>query len=146
MIKKSCAIKKGIVEKDPEEKGERALLNFGHTIGHAIEKASGFSMLHGECVALGCVAAAYISWKKELIPMEEFYEIRDMFVPFNLPISADELDVEQILSLTRSDKKMRGGQIRFVLLDKIGHALLDDTVTEDEMRAAIEELNFRDGE
>ena len=78
--------------------------------------------------------------------MEEFYEIRDMFVPFNLPISADELDVEQILSLTRSDKKMRGGQIRFVLLDKIGHALLDDTVTEDEMRAAIEELNFRDGE
>ena len=126
MIKKSCAIKKGIVEKDPEEKGERALLNFGHTIGHAIEKASGFSMLHGECVALGCVAAAYISWKKELIPMEEFYEIRDMFVPFNLPISADELDV--------------------VLLDKIGHALLDDTVTEDEMRAAIEELNFRDGE
>ena len=78
--------------------------------------------------------------------MEEFYEIRDMFVPFNLPISADELDVEQILSLTRADKKMRGGQIRFVLLDKIGHALLDDTVTEDEMRAAIEELNFRDGE
>lgn len=146
MIKKSCAIKKGIVEKDPEEKGERALLNFGHTIGHAIEKASGFSMLHGECVALGCVAAAYISWKKELIPMEEFYEIRDMFVPFNLPISADELDVEQILSLTRADKKMRGGQIRFVLLDKIGHALLDDTVTEDEMRAAIEKLNFRDGE
>lgn len=76
--------------------------------------------------------------------MEEFYEIRDMFVPFNLPISADELDVDKILSLTRSDKKMRGGQIRFVLLDRIGHAVLDDTVTEEEMRAAVEELNFRE--
>lgn len=144
MIKKSCGIKKAIVEKDPEEKGERALLNFGHTIGHAIEKVSGFSMLHGECVALGCVAAAYISWKKDLIPMEEFYEIRDMFVPFNLPISADELDVDQILAFTGSDKKMHGGQIRFVLLDRIGHALLDDTVTVEEMKAAIEELNFRE--
>ena len=95
--------------------GERALLNFGHTIGHAIEKNSGFQMLHGECVALGCVAAAYISWKKELIEMEEYYEIRDMFVPFNLPISADDLDVAKIVALTKSDKKMRGGKIRFVL-------------------------------
>ena len=68
--------------------------------------------------------------------MEEFYEIRDMFVPFNLPISADELDVEQILSLTKRIK-MHGGQIRFVLLDKIGHALLDDTVTEDEMEQQL---------
>lgn len=144
MIRRSCEIKKAIVENDPEERGDRALLNFGHTIGHAIEKASGFSMLHGECVALGCVAAAYISWKKDLIPMEEFYEIRDMFVPFYLPISADELDVEQILSLTKSDKKMRGGQIRFVLLDRIGHAILDDTVTDEQMRAAVEELNFRE--
>ena len=144
MIKRSCEIKKAIVEKDPEEKGDRALLNFGHTIGHAIEKASGFSMLHGECIALGCIAAAYISWKKELIPMEEYYEIRDMFVPFNLPISSDELDVDKILSFTKSDKKMRDGHIRFIVLDKIGHALLDDTVTEGEMRAAVEELNFRE--
>ena len=81
----SCEIKREIVEKDPEERGERALLNFGHTIGHAIEKNSGFSLLHGECVALGCVAAAYISWKKGRIEMEEYYEIRDMFVPFQLP-------------------------------------------------------------
>ena len=59
--------------------------------------------------------AAYISWKKELIEMEEYYEIRDMFVPFNLPISADDLDVAKIVALTKSDKKMRGGKIRFVL-------------------------------
>lgn len=144
MVRRSCEIKREIVEKDPQEKGERALLNFGHTIGHAIEKASGFSLLHGECVALGCVAAAYISWKKGRIEMEEFYEIRDMFVPFQLPISADDLDTEQIVRLTKSDKKMDKGHIRFVLLDGIGQAVLDDTVTDEEIRAAVEELNFRE--
>lgn len=144
MVRRSCEIKREIVEKDPQEKGERALLNFGHTIGHAIEKASGFSLLHGECVALGCVAAAYISWKKGRIEMEEFYEIRDMFVPFQLPISADDLDTEQIVRLTKSDKKMDKGRIRFVLLDGIGQAVLDDTVTDEEIRAAVEELNFRE--
>ena len=62
MIYESCLVKKAVVEKDPTEKGERALLNFGHTLGHAIEKYKNFSMLHGECVALGCVTAAYISY------------------------------------------------------------------------------------
>lgn len=144
LVKRSCDIKRNVVEKDPTEKGDRALLNFGHTLGHAIEKNSDFTMLHGECVALGCVAAAFISWKKDRIPMEEYYEIRDMFVPFNLPISIDDLDVDRIVELTKSDKKMNAGQIRFVLLDKIGKAVLDDTVTEEEMRAALEELNFKE--
>lgn len=144
MILKSCEIKRSVVEKDPTEQGDRALLNFGHTIGHAIEKNSGFSLLHGECVALGCVAAAYISYRREMIPMEEYYEIRDMFVPFHLPISADNLDVDRLLELVRSDKKMRAGQIRFVLLEKIGKAVLNDTVSEAEMRSAIEELNFQE--
>lgn len=142
MVKRSCEIKRRIVEKDPSEKGERALLNLGHTLGHAIEKATGFSYLHGECVALGCVAAAYISWKKEMIPMEEYYEIRDMFVPFKLPISTDNLDPAAIIELTKSDKKMKDGQITFVLLKKIGQAVLDTSVTEDEMAEAIKELNF----
>ena len=118
LVMRSCDIKRNVVEKDPTEKGDRALLNLGHTIGHAIEKASDFKMLHVECVALGCVAAAYISWKKDMISMEEYYEIRDMFVPFNLPISADGLDVDRIVALTKSDKKMNAGQIRFVLLEK----------------------------
>ena len=126
----------------PTEKGERALLNLGHTIGHAVEKAKDFSLTHGECVALGCVAAAFISWKKELLSMEEYYEIRDMFVPFNLPISVDDLDREQILALTKSDKKMEEGHIKFVLLQKIGRAVLDTTVTEEEILAAIDEINF----
>jgi len=74
--------------------------------------------------------------------MEEYYEIRDMFVPFNLPISADDLDREEILELTKSDKKMEAGHIKFVLLQKIGKAVLDTTVTEEEILAAIDEINF----
>ena len=142
MIEESCRIKRAVVEADPTEQGERALLNFGHTIGHAIEKARGFELYHGECVALGAVAAAYISWKRELLAMEEYYEIRDMFVPFYLPISVDKLDVQEILRLTKSDKKMESGQIKFVLLKKIGKAVIDRTVTDEEIVAAINEINF----
>lgn len=142
LVRRSCEIKRKIVENDPEEKGERALLNLGHTIGHAIEKAKDFALTHGECVALGCVAAAFISWKKEMLPMEEYYEIRDMFVPFNLPISVDELEPEQILKLTKSDKKMENGQIRFVLLKRIGKAVLDRSVTDEQILAAVDEINF----
>lgn len=144
MVMKSCTIKKLIVEKDPLETGERALLNLGHTIGHALEKAKDFSLYHGECVALGTVAAAYISWKKELLSMEEYYEIRDMFVPFYLPITVEGICPEEILALTKSDKKMQGGRIRFVLLKKIGKAVLDETVTDREMLAAIKEIYFSD--
>lgn len=142
MLMRSCTVKKLVVEKDPTEQGERALLNFGHTIGHAIEKAKHFELFHGECVALGAVAAAFISWKKELLSMEEYYEIRDMFVPFNLPISVEEIDPEEVLRLTKSDKKMESGKIKFVLLKKIGKAVLDSTVTDEEILAAINEIYF----
>lgn len=142
MIIHSCTIKKLVVEKDPTEQGERALLNFGHTIGHAIEKAKGFEFLHGECVALGCVAAAFISWKRELLTMEEYYEIRDMFVPFYLPISVDGIVPEEILRLTKSDKKMEAGKVKFVLLKRIGRSMIDKTVKDDEILAAIQEIYF----
>ena len=142
IIYKSCVIKGNVVEKDPTEKGERAILNFGHTIGHAIEKAKNFELLHGECVALGCVAAAYISWKRELISMEEYYEIRDMFVPFNLPITVDNIDPEEILQLIASDKKVEGDKIKFILLKKVGKAMIDTTVTKDEIMSGIQEIYF----
>lgn len=142
MVMRSCGVKKLVVEKDPTEQGERALLNLGHTIGHAIEKAKNFELYHGECVALGAVAAAYISWKKEMLTMEEYYEIRDMFVPFYLPISVDNIDPQEILRLTKSDKKMEAGKIKFVLLKKIGKAVIDTTVTDEEILAAINEIHF----
>lgn len=142
MVYRSCDIKRAVVEKDPTEKGDRALLNFGHTLGHAIEKSKNFELAHGECVALGCVAAAFISWKKEMISMDEYYEIRDMFVPFNLPISVEDISIDDVIKLTKSDKKADGNKIRFVLLKKIGKAVVDLTVTEDEMRAALDEIIY----
>lgn len=144
MVMRSCGVKKLVVEKDPKEQGDRALLNFGHTIGHAIEKAKHFEMLHGECVALGMVAAAYISWKHESLSMDEYYEVRDMLVPFNLPISIDEIEPEEILALTKADKKMEAGQIKFVLLKKVGKAYVDRTVTDEEIVQAVKEIYFSD--
>ena len=142
LVYRSCDIKRFIVEKDPTEKGDRALLNLGHTIGHAIEKYKNFTMTHGECVALGCIAAAYISWKREMLSMEEYYEIRDMFVPFNLPITIEDVDIEEVLSFTKSDKKMDNNQIKFILLKKIGKAVIDRSVTDDEIRAALKEIIY----
>jgi len=141
MIFKSCKIKKEVVEKDVFEKGERALLNFGHTIGHAIEKKKEGRLLHGQCVALGYIAAAHISWKRGYITTEEFYEIRDMNVGFDLPIMVSGIDTDEIIELTKADKKMDGGVPRFVLLEKVGNAVIDATVTIEEMKAAIDEVN-----
>ena len=141
MISNSCQIKRYVVEKDPTEKGDRALLNFGHTIGHAIEKLKNFKMLHGECVALGYVAAAYISWQRGMLDEDEFYEIRDMNVGFGLPISFDQITSEAVVEATKKDKKMDSGKIRFVLLKKIGHACIDTTVTDQEILEAVRFLN-----
>ena len=140
MIRKSVEIKKFIVEKDPFEQGDRALLNLGHTAGHAIEKYMNFKMSHGECVALGTIVAAFISYKREMLSMEDFYEIRDMFVPFNLPISLDEIDADEIVRLTKSDKKAENGFVKFILLKKIGKAVIAKDVTDDEIKNAVNEL------
>ena len=143
MILRSCEIKRVVVEKDPFEQNERALLNFGHTIGHAIEKYKNFTLFHGECVALGCVAAAFISWKRELLSMEEYYEIRDMFVPFSLPISVDDINEAEVLSYTKSDKKAVGGHINFILLKKIGKSFICKDVTDEEILMGIEEIKAK---
>lgn len=137
MVVRSCNIKRMIVERDPEEQGERALLNFGHTAGHAIEKLKNFELAHGECVALGCVVAAYISWQRKYIDDDTFYEIRDMFVGFDLPISFDSLKIDDIIAAAKHDKKMDSGHIRYILLHGLGDAYIDETVTDDEIREAL---------
>lgn len=100
-------------------------------------------MLHGHCVALGTIAAAHISYKRGLLSMEEFYEIRDMNIGFDLPMFFGGLKSEDILEATKSDKKMANGKIRFVLLDEIGHAFVDDTVSDEEL---LEAINFINGD
>ena len=137
LVDGSCNIKRIVVEKDPTEQGERALLNLGHTIGHAIEKLKNFKLLHGECVALGTIAAAHISWKRDLLTTEEFFEIRDMMVGFDLPISLDDLTPEEIIQATKLDKKMEQGTVKFILLNSIGKAFVTKDVTDEEMEEAI---------
>lgn len=137
MIYKSCRYKQIIVEKDPKEKGERALLNLGHTIGHAIEKLMDFKLLHGECVAVGTVAAAYLSCYRGYLSKEEALDIRQTFISFGLPTSVSGLSADTIVEITKSDKKMAAGKIKFILLKSIGNAFIDTEVTEEEMKLAI---------
>lgn len=139
MISKSCDIKRRVVEADPKEQGERALLNFGHTLGHAVETLMDFSLLHGECVAIGCRLALKLSQKRGLISKTEAEEACALFDDFNLSQSFDRLTPEQIIETTKSDKKMAGGHIRFILLKKIGEAYIDFTVSDEEMLEVLEE-------
>lgn len=140
MILRSQKIKKQVVEKDPTEKGERAHLNFGHTIGHAIEKALNFSMLHGECVALGIVAASYISHLRGNLTKDELSDIEALCSSYGLPVRFLSLNTEEIIQNCFHDKKKEGKVIRFVLLDAIGSCYTTTDVTKDEMNAAINYL------
>ncbi|MCR5304487.1 MAG: 3-dehydroquinate synthase [Lachnospiraceae bacterium] len=141
VIRRSCLIKRQVVEEDPREKGVRAILNFGHTLGHSIEKLMGFSMLHGECVAVGCVAASYISMKRDMISSAEYEEIKELFRALSLPVAVpDELDPSDIVATAHSDKKASGSRIRFILLKGVGNAVIDDTVSDSEMQEALEGL------
>jgi len=137
MIATSCRIKGHVVEEDPREQGIRAWLNFGHTVGHAIEKLKDFKWLHGECVAVGSVAAAWISFQRGYLTEEEFSQIEKTFQNFHLPIRVDDLMPEQILQVTKLDKKMEAGKIKFVLLRKIGEAFVARDVEDSELLEAL---------
>ena len=138
MIRRSAEIKTSIVRKDPMEKGERALLNLGHTIGHAIEKDMNFTMLHGQCVGLGLIGASRISFRRGLIPRSDYERIKDLCSRYGLPLKAEGIDPEKILALTKSDKKMTAGRIRFILLKEAGEAFYTDDVTDQEILDGIE--------
>lgn len=133
----SCEIKRKVVENDPKEQGERALLNFGHTLGHAIEKLKGFQLLHGECVAIGSVAAAFLSKSRGYLAKEEFRLIKDTFQQLRLPVSVKGVKPEDVVRVSKSDKKMNAGQIRFILLESLGHAVMMDDVSDQELLEAV---------
>ncbi len=140
MVFCSQKIKKQVVENDPKEKGERAHLNFGHTIGHAIEKSLHFSLLHGECVGLGMVAAAFISFLREKITKEELINIEEIIASYGLSVRFKGLSNDEIIENCFHDKKKEGAFIRFVLLDAIGSCYTTTDVTKEEMHAAINYL------
>lgn len=140
VIYTSCICKKKIVEVDPTEKGDRALLNYGHTLGHAIEKLKDFSMLHGECISIGMVLASRIALVRGYITEEEHEDMLQLCKKLHLPVSYTGLDPEEIIKTSKSDKKMDAGKIKFILLSSLGKAYIDKTVTDDEMRNALMEV------
>ncbi|MCM1467097.1 MAG: 3-dehydroquinate synthase [Alistipes sp.] len=137
MIYRSCKIKKEVVEKDPTEKGERALLNFGHTLGHAIEKLTDFSLYHGECVVLGMAAALTISKNRGLITDEELMDAVRLFKDYKFPLTVTGISAKDIVSISKNDKKMVSGKVKFILLDGVGKAFIDMTVSDEEMIDAL---------
>ena len=143
LIRRNIEIKGAMVARDELDRtGERALLNFGHTIGHAIERAGDYhEFLHGEAISLGMVAAGTISCKKAGLPSDERNAIADVLTKFQLPTRLPpNFAREKIFAALPFDKKFERGQIRFVLTSKIGSAHLSSDVTMDDIREAVNAL------
>lgn len=137
MILTSNCIKRDVVEQDPTEKGDRALLNFGHTLGHAIEKLMNFSMPHGHCVAAGSLAACAIAAKKGFLEWDELTGLRNVLKQYHLPFTISGIRAEDILEAVKHDKKMDAGIIKFILLRKIGDAYVDISVSQEDMLSGL---------
>jgi 3-dehydroquinate synthase len=128
-IERSCANKAQVVALDEREDGPRALLNFGHTFGHAIETGTGYgTWLHGEAVAAGMVLALRLSRELGLAPEDEVRRSTALLKAAGLPVQAPSLGPERYLELMGHDKKVEGGRLRFVLLRHIGEAFVSDSV------------------
>lgn len=138
MVAESNFIKRDVVERDPTEKGDRMLLNFGHTLGHAVEKLKNFELLHGECVAIGSLAAMRISELRGMITPEERVGFQAALETFHIPAAVTGLSKKDVTETTKNDKKMESGVIKFILLNGIGAAYVDRTVTEAEMEEALD--------
>jgi 3-dehydroquinate synthase len=120
MVYESVKIKANVVEADEKEKGERRLLNFGHTFAHAIEKMTG--ILHGKAVSIGMVLAAQVSQHLGLIGEKDVNEIKEILKLYGLPVKP-EIPVDQLYSAMKQDKKRVGNAIHLILLERIGHAI-----------------------
>lgn len=139
MIARSCQNKADIVMLDEKEKGVRALLNLGHTFAHAIEAGEGFgNYLHGEAVAMGLVMAALLSQYLGYLDQAEVARIRSLLQRAHLPIQGPNLGVERYLALMATDKKVQNGRSRFILLNALGEAFIDE-VSIDILKSVLQE-------
>ena len=139
-IARSCAHKAAIVARDPYEHGERALLNFGHTFGHALETAQGYGgLIHGEAVAVGMVQAARLSERLGLSSPAETARLRGLLQRFGLPVEPPEgLAAAELLAHMRLDKKTQASGLRFIVWQGAGRARVEADVPEDAVRAVLE--------
>lgn len=134
IIATSISIKKNITEQDPNEKGLRKILNFGHTIGHAIESywlESSAPLLHGEAIAIGMISEAYISYILGKISEADLFEVRKSILNIYGHHPKYVKPMDKILNFMKSDKKNKGDSIRLALLNPIGHAYYDQEVSQE---------------
>lgn len=129
IIKRCCELKKMIVEKDEKETELRRILNFGHTIGHAVESLSNYKLSHGEAVAIGMVAEAKISVALGMLNLSEVERLKNLLKLYDLPTEIpSRMDTNKIIRLTMHDKKIQHGKVQYTLLDKIGKAVVGISV------------------
>ena len=140
----SCRMKAAIVARDERETGERALLNLGHTFGHAFEAAAGFSgrLLHGEAISLGMVLAFEFSARRGLVPAEDADRVKRHLAAVGLPtkvsaISGGAPSADRLMELIAQDKKVRRGALTFILTRGIGAAFIAPDVDAAEVRAFL---------
>jgi len=142
LIAHSVEIKKAVVAEDPKEKGLRKILNFGHTLGHAIETyllgLGKRSVLHGEAIAVGMITEAYLAYQRNLIQVDELEAIESMLFATYGRIQIKPSEIPAIIQLTAQDKKNKGSEIRFSLLTGIGDCGYDIPVSKAEMKKALE--------
>jgi 3-dehydroquinate synthase len=142
LIAHSIAVKAEVVRQDPTEKGLRKVLNFGHTLGHAVESfylnQPKKKLLHGEAIAVGMVAESYLAYQKQLLEPAALEQIEEFIFSVFGRVSIAEADIDQIIPLTLQDKKNRNGKVKAALLDGIGKAKFDVNLTAKEMREALE--------
>lgn len=138
IIARSCEIKAAVVSEDEKEAGLRRILNFGHTIAHAIEKETGYVRYnHGEAVATGMIGAAYISRELGLIGENEYNRVREMIARYNLPLQAAGVTVEAMYGDIFHDKKTVGGKVTWVLMEKIGKVICRNDVPAEAVKKAM---------
>lgn len=137
-VETSCRAKAKIVEEDEKEKGQRALLNLGHTFGHALEAAAGFdgSLLHGEAVSIGMVMAFELSVKMDLCVQEDLERLKAHLTAHGLPINAANIttDADQLIRSMNQDKKVKNNKMTFILARGIGDAFITQEVEEASVR------------
>ncbi|GAE87723.1 3-dehydroquinate synthase [Acetivibrio straminisolvens] len=141
IAKKNCSIKASVVEKDEKEGGLRAILNFGHTIGHAIETVMDFKLLHGECVSLGMVAAMRMALYLEMIDQHSVDRVKGTLDKIGLPTKLEGIDVDSVYNQMFYDKKIKGSKLTFVLpRKKIGEVIQCTIDDEDLIKRVIASL------
>ncbi|MCX7912687.1 MAG: 3-dehydroquinate synthase, partial [Dehalococcoidales bacterium] len=128
VIGASARIKAEIVARDEREENLRALLNYGHTVGHAIEAASDFAIRHGQAVAIGMVAEAEIAHRLGSLRTDELERLKNLIRSYGLPVRIPELDADAVMNAMQHDKKVKAAKLRIVLLRTIGSAFLSDGV------------------